>query len=94
MYNCRYSVNRNIDFPYAWSERVKIKELLPLSAALNKKIQIIHRIAFYRENILDLMKETYFEHILVLVAFHLCRRKLSAAKTSSTSSSRNQSSNK
>jgi len=73
---------------------VKIKELLPLSAELNKKIQIIHRIAFYRENILDLMKETYFEHILVLVTFQLCRRKLSAAKTSSTSSSRNQSSNK
>lgn len=41
--------------------------MVGLSEQLKGKIQIIHRIAFYRENILDLMKETYFEHILLLV---------------------------
>jgi hypothetical protein len=72
---------------------VRIKEILPLSADLNKKIQIIHRIAFYRENILDLMKETYFEHILVLVPIPPRRRRLSAPRTSSISSSGNRCSN-
>jgi hypothetical protein len=88
-----YAVNRSIDLPRAWAERVHIKQILPLSADLTKKVQIIHRIAFYRENILDLMKETYFEHILVLVPPPLFRHKPSAARTSSTSSSRNRSLN-
>lgn len=66
-----YVVNKNIDLVKSWAERVKIKQILPLNEQLNNKILIYHRIAFYRENILDLMKETYFEHILVLVLFYL-----------------------
>ena len=64
-------VNKNIDLVKSWAERVRIKQILPLNEQLNNKILIYHRIAFYRENILDLMKETYFEHILVLVLFSL-----------------------
>ena len=73
---------QNIDFPKCWAAKLKIRSILPLSDDLSNKIKIVHRLGFYRENILDLMKETNLEQMLVMVGMLLFRRKWSLAKTS------------
>jgi hypothetical protein len=49
-----YLVMKEVDFPKMWVENLKIRSIVPLNEELTTKIHIIHRISFYRENILDL----------------------------------------
>lgn len=59
---------------------MKIRNIVPLSEDLILKVNLIHRLNFYRENILDFLKEGYLEHILVMVPFILYRPKSSLVK--------------
>jgi len=41
-------VLQNIDFPKCWAAKVKIRSIIPLSEEVRNKINIIHRLSFYR----------------------------------------------
>lgn len=88
MYSSAHSVLQQIDFPFFWAEKLKIKTIIPLSEELTNKIRIIHRLNFYRESILDLMRENNLEQMLVMVTPPLCRLTSSSARTSSCISRR------
>ena len=61
-----YIVLKDIEFPRLWSDKLRIRSIVPMAEAITIKIHIIHRISFYRENILDLTKESYLEQLLVM----------------------------
>jgi hypothetical protein len=49
-----------------WAETIKIRSIVPLNVELTTKIHLVHRLSFYRENILDLKVDGYLENILVM----------------------------
>ena len=75
-----YLVLTDIDFPQRWASTVRVRSLVPLGDDLGTKVLLIHRLNFYRENILDLTKEGYLEHILVMVQFALIQTQIEFSK--------------
>ena len=61
-----YIVLKDIDFPKLWSDKLRIRSIVTMTEEVTIKIHIIHRISFFRENILDLTKESYLEQLLVM----------------------------
>ena len=55
-----------MDFPQLWAERLKIRHIIPLNQEVTTKIHLMHRLSFYRENILDLKVDGYLENILIM----------------------------
>ena len=48
-----------MNFPRLWAEALRIRHIIPLSQELTTKVHLIHRLSFYRENILDLKVDGY-----------------------------------
>jgi hypothetical protein len=46
----------NVDLPQLWRDAVKVKPLTSLNSQVNVRVQIYHRVRFYREQILDYFK--------------------------------------
>jgi hypothetical protein len=86
VYLSAHSVVFEIDFPLVWQQKLQIKPMAGLTAEICERIQIYHRVNFYRENILDLTKEFHFEQILLMVGPPPRRSTPTAAATSSTTS--------
>ena len=80
MYLDAYSVLKDLDFPQLFSEKVKIRHIVPLNEELTVKVHVIHRLQFYREYILDFKVDGYLENILVMVSSDLLRPNRNSAK--------------
>lgn len=64
---------QDVNFPQMWIESLKIRHIVPLNEELTTKIHLIHRLSFYRENILDLKTDGYLENILVMTHQEYCK---------------------
>lgn len=71
-----------MNYPELWRTALKMKWVIGLSEDMNNRVQIYHRVNFYREHILDYFKELYLDHILVMVLRYIFRHNTNVVKIS------------